>query len=41
MSGDGWETLFDDFWGDVSRLLHRWEILQLGAFASYEMYFSF
>ena len=23
MSGDGWETLFDDFWGNVPRLLRR------------------
>ena len=23
VSGDGWETLSDDFWGDVPRLL-RW-----------------
>ena len=23
VSGDGWETLFDDFWGDVPRLLHQ------------------
>ena len=25
VSGDGWETFSDDFWGDVSRLLRRWE----------------
>ncbi|KAK4605958.1 hypothetical protein RGQ29_000298 [Quercus rubra] len=25
VSGDGWETLSDDFWGDVPRLLRRWE----------------
>ena len=23
VSGDGWETFSDDFWGDVSRLLRR------------------
>ena len=39
MSGDGWETLSDDFWGDASRLLRWWETPQLGAFASYEMFF--
>ena len=33
VSGDGWETLSNDFWGDVPRLLHQWETLQLGAFA--------
>ena len=32
MSGDGWETLFDDFWGDVPRLLRWWETPCLGAF---------
>ena len=40
VSGDGWETLFDDFWGDVPRLLRWWETPQLGAFASHEI-FSF
>ena len=33
MSGDSWETLSDDFWGDVSKLLRRWETPQHGAFA--------
>ena len=33
VSGDGWESFSDDFWGDVSRLLHRWETPQLGVFA--------
>ena len=23
VSGDGWETLSNDFWGDVPRLLHQ------------------
>ena len=36
----GWETLSDDFWGDVLRLLRRWETPHLCAFASHEM-FSF
>ena len=40
MSDDGWETLSDDFWGDVPRLLRRWKTPQLGAFAFHEM-FSF
>ena len=39
MSSNGWETLFDDFWGDVLRLLRQWETLQLSVFASYEMFF--
>ena len=33
VSGDGWETLSDDFWGDVPRLLRRWKTPLLGAFA--------
>ena len=33
VSGDGWEILSDDFWGDVPRLLRRWETPRLGAFA--------
>ena len=37
VSGDSWETLSDDFWGDVPRLLRRWEIPLLGAFAPQEM----
>ena len=37
MSGDGWETLPDDFWGDVPTLLRRWETPLLGAFALQEM----
>ena len=31
MSGDGWETLSDEFWGDVPRLLHRWRAPSLSA----------
>ena len=41
MFGDGWETLSDDFWGDVPRLLRRWETFQIGVFASHEMFFFF
>ena len=37
VSGDGWETLSNDFWGDVPTLLRRWETLLLGAFALQEM----
>ena len=37
MSSDDWETLSDDFWGDVPRLLRRWETPLLGAFAFQEM----
>ena len=36
-TGDGWETLSDDFWGDVPRLLCRWETLLLSVFALQEM----
>ena len=32
MSGDNWENLSNDFWGDVLRLLCQWETPQLGAF---------
>ena len=31
MSGDDWETPFDEVWGDVPRLLHRWKASSLGA----------
>ena len=34
VSGNGWETLSDDFWGDVPRLLCRWETPCLSVFAS-------
>ena len=37
VSGDDWETLPDDFWGDVPRLLRRWETPLLGVFALQEM----
>ena len=37
VSGDGYETLSDDFWGDILRLLRRWETPLLGAFAPQEM----
>ena len=33
VSGDGWETFSNDFWGDVPRLLCPWETPVLGAFA--------
>ena len=36
---DGWETLSDDFWGNVPRLLRRWETPHLGAFAFYVPFF--
>ena len=39
--GDGWETLCDDFWGDIPRLLRRWETPLIGAFAPLEMPFFF
>ena len=31
VSSDGWETLLDDLWGNVPRLLHRWETPKIGA----------
>ena len=34
VSGEGWETLLDDFWGDVSRFQHRWGALKFGASSS-------
>ena len=37
VSSDSWETLSDDLWGNVPRLLHRWETPLIGAFAPYEM----
>ena len=33
VSSDGWETLSDDFWGNVPRLLCRWKTPHIGAFA--------
>ena len=27
-----WETLIDDFWGEVLRLLRKWKVLVLGAY---------
>ena len=37
VSGDDWETLSDDFWGDIPRFLRQWETPLLGAFALQEM----
>ena len=31
VSGDRWETLSDELWGDIPRLLLRWKALSLGA----------
>lgn len=30
ISGDGWKTLFDEFWGEIPMLLCRWETSQIG-----------
>ena len=30
MSGDEWETPFDELWGDIPRLLRHWRTLSLG-----------
>ena len=32
VSGKGWETLSDEFWGEVSRLLRKWDVSALGAY---------
>ena len=37
----GRQCLTDDFWGDVLRLLRRWETPLIGAFAPHEMPFFF
>ena len=39
MSGDGWETLSDEFWGDVPRLLHRWRAPSLSASSFHKSFF--
>ena len=31
MSGDDWETPFDEVWGDLPGLLCQWRTLSLGA----------
>ena len=38
VSSDGWETLSDDFWGNVLRLLRQWETPHIGAFAFYALF---
>ena len=32
ISGTGWETMSDDLWGEISRLLQKWEVPSLGAY---------
>ena len=32
ISGKGWETPSDNLWGEVLRLLRKWEVLALGAY---------
>ena len=41
ISGMGWETLSDDFWGEVLRLLRKWEVPALGAYFHCLLLFSF
>ena len=41
VSGDGWETLPNDLWGNIPRLLCQWETPLLGVFALHEMLFLF
>ena len=31
VSGDDWETLPDEVWGDIPELLRRWRVPSLGA----------
>ena len=32
ISGTGWETVSDNFWGEVLGLLQKWEVPTLGAY---------
>ena len=41
ISRTGWETSSDDFWGEVPRLLRKWEVLALGAYFHYLLLFFF
>ena len=41
MLGDSWETLSDDFWGDVPRLQCKWGTPKLGAFFHLLLLFIF
>ena len=37
ISRTGWETSSDDFWGEVPRLLRKWEVPALGAYFRYPL----
>ena len=41
ISGTGWETLSNDFWGEVPRLLRKWEVPAFGAYFHYLLLFFF
>ena len=41
VSGKGWETLSDDFWGEVPRLLRKWEVPALDAYFRHPLLFLF
>ena len=41
ISRTGWETLSDDFWWEVPRLLQKWEVLALGAYFHCPLLFFF
>ena len=41
VSESGWETLSDHFWGEVPRLLWKWEVPTLGAYFCYLLLFFF
>ena len=41
ISGTGWETLSDDFWGEVRRLLRKWEVPALSAYLHDPLLFFF
>ena len=40
VSGDDWETPFDEEWGDLSRLLCQWRTLSLGASLFLQEFYS-
>ena len=41
ISGTSWETLSDDFWGEVPRLLRKWEVPALDAYFHDPLLFFF
>ena len=41
ISRSGWESLSDDFWGEILRLLRKWEVPALGAYSCDPLLFFF